>query len=341
MIIHSRAYARAGLIGNPSDGYFGKTISIIVRNFRAKVTIYESPHLIIKPGHRDELEFGSRDALVEDVQLNGYYGGIRLIKATIKVFSDYCREHGIQLPDRNFTVEYETNIPVRVGLAGSSGIITATMRALMTFYGVRIPRAQLPNVVLSVETDELGIGAGLQDRVIQVYEGLVFMDFSEELLRKQGFGLYEDLPHENLPPLYIAYHDSLSEGTEVTHNDLRSRWNRKVPEVVEAMKTWASYAQEARDLIVAGRGLEIGPLLDANFDLRARLIRISEGNHRLVKIGRDHGAYVKFCGSGGAVIGQYDGDPDRFARILEAYREFGAVAFLPAVTQAQEESLNL
>ena len=43
MIIQTRAYARAGLIGNPSDGYFGKTISFILKNFSARVTLYESP----------------------------------------------------------------------------------------------------------------------------------------------------------------------------------------------------------------------------------------------------------------------------------------------------------
>ena len=40
-IIRKRAYARAGLLGNPSDGYNGKTISIIVRNFWAEVVLYE------------------------------------------------------------------------------------------------------------------------------------------------------------------------------------------------------------------------------------------------------------------------------------------------------------
>jgi len=40
-IIRRRAYARAGLLGNPSDGYFGKTISVIVRNFAAEVVLYE------------------------------------------------------------------------------------------------------------------------------------------------------------------------------------------------------------------------------------------------------------------------------------------------------------
>ena len=44
--------------------------------------------------------------------------------------------------------------------------------------------------MLSVEQDELGINAGLQDRVIQTYEGAVYMDFSKELMEKQGYGDY-------------------------------------------------------------------------------------------------------------------------------------------------------
>jgi tripartite ATP-independent transporter DctM subunit len=36
-----RAFARAGLVGNPSDGYHGKTISVSVRNFWAEVVLYE------------------------------------------------------------------------------------------------------------------------------------------------------------------------------------------------------------------------------------------------------------------------------------------------------------
>jgi UTP-glucose-1-phosphate uridylyltransferase len=43
MIIQVQAHSRAGLIGNPSDGHHGKTISIIVRNFAASVVCCESP----------------------------------------------------------------------------------------------------------------------------------------------------------------------------------------------------------------------------------------------------------------------------------------------------------
>ncbi len=280
-------------------------------------------------GRRDHREFAGIDDLRDDIRLHGYYGGLRLIKAAIKRFSDWCADHAVALPPRNFTIEYDTNIPVRVGLAGSSGIVTAVLRALMRFYEVDIPQPVLPNVILSAELDELNIGAGLQDRVIQTYEGAVFMDFDKAYMAQHGYGRYEPLDPAKLPPLFVAFHDSLAEGTEVTHNDLRSRFNRGEPKVLDAMKQFADYAQQARDLIAAGRGADIAPLMDANFDLRASLVNISEGNRRLVDIGRKLGAAVKFAGSGGAVIGCYDGDPQRLERLREAYRQFGAVLLVP------------
>jgi glucuronokinase len=330
MIIRTKAHARAGLIGNPSDGYFGKTISFIIRNFGAQVTLWQSPRLTILPQRCDRVEFAGFDELLDDVKLHGYYGGIRLIKATIKRFGDYCRAQGRPL-DRNFTIEYETDIPIRVGLAGSSAIITATMRALMTFFGVEIPRPVLPGLILSVELDELKIGAGLQDRVIQVYEGVVFMNFDRERMARDGHGLYEPLDPALLPPLFVVFHDTLAEGTEVTHNDLRSRFNRGESAVLDGIKRWAELAQQARDLIVAGRGGEIGPLLNANFDLRASLIPISPGNRQLVETGRRLGAYTKFAGSGGAIVGSYDGDPERLRRLTAAYDEMGAKLIVPDI----------
>ena len=330
-MIESIAYARAGLIGNPSDGYFGKTISIILRNFSACVTCYESPKVNIEPCQQDQMQFDSVDHLVDDVQVHGYYGGLRLIKASIKRFSEYCQENGLQMDGRNFTLEYRTTIPVRVGLAGSSGIVTATLRALMRFYDVEIVPHALANLALSVELRELGIGAGLQDRVVQAYEGVVFMDFDRDLMGSRGYGAYEMLEPTHLPPLFIAYHDSLPEGSEIVHNDLRSRFSRGDSEVVDAMAEFASYAQEVRDLLAAGRGAEIGPLLSRNFTLRKSLIEISEGNRQLVAIGEKNGAHAKLAGSGGAVVGSYDGDPDRLASLRRDYEAMGGKLIEPVI----------
>ena len=155
-LIRKKAYARAGLVGNPSDGYFGKTLAMIVRNFSAEVTLYEWDQLEVVSSQEDHSRFDSLEELVRDVRLHGYYGGIRLVKATIKKFAEYCRRQGHALHDQNFAVRYQSNIPQAVGLAGSSAIIVATLRCLMEFYGVEIPRHVQPSLALSVETRRAG-----------------------------------------------------------------------------------------------------------------------------------------------------------------------------------------
>lgn len=330
MLISTKAYARAGLVGNPSDGYFGKTISFIIRNYCAEVTLFETPELTIEPNERDHSSFGSIDALARDVRQFGYYGGIRLLKASVKRFYEYCTKHNLPLHGRNFTLRYSSNIPPQVGMAGSSAIITACWRALIEFYGVEVPKHLLPSLVLSVENDELGIPAGLQDRVIQGYEGVVFMDFNRASIEKLGYGIYEELDPALLPPVFVAYTTKLSEGTEVFHNDIRGRWNRGEREIVSAMYQWANLAQRVRDLLLAGRGLEIGPLLNENFDLRRRLYKLSQGNIDMVEAARDCGASAKFTGSGGAIVGTYE-DEAMFEKLKSALEPMQIMVIKPHI----------
>ena len=305
MIIRTRAYPRAGLVGNPSDGYFGKTIALVFSNFQADVVLYETPELEILPSAKDVSRFCGIADIVRDVRLHGYYGGIRLLKATIKTFFDYCQDNQITLHDKNFTIRYASNIPHGVGLAGSSAIITACLRALMAFYGVSIPKYTQANLVLSAETKELHIPAGLQDRVIQVYEGLVYMDFAQQIMDKQGYGKYEPLDPALLPKLYVAYRDDLSEPTEKFHNDIRLRFNQGERKVVNAMRFWARLTEQVRKALINGPADVIGEALDANFNRRRQIYRISEENLRMVEAARSAGASAKFTGSGGAIIGTY------------------------------------
>ncbi len=318
MIIRATAYPRAALIGNPSDGYFGKTIAFTFSNFSARVTLYESPELEIVPSRRDGSTFPGIKALYEDVRLFGYYGGIRLLKSAIKSFYSYCLEHEIGLHDKNFTIRYESDIPNLVGLAGSSAIITATMRALQDFYDVAIPKPQLANLIRAVENRELGISAGLQDRVAQVYQGMVYMDFDKGLLDRQGFGHYEWLPLKRMPSLYIAYRTDLSEGSEVFHNNIRERFDRGEPEIVDAMRDWANFTLLARDALEQGDWTRLGELMNMNFDKRKQIFPLSEGNLRMVETARSHGASAKFTGSGGAIIGTY-ADEAMYGKLSDAF----------------------
>lgn len=198
--IRVKAYARVGLMGNPSDGFYGnslslynpyperrenslpkkgKTMSLLISNFWAEVTLlphpadepeYSSVAILANPV-ADPRRFSTLASLASTCTTDGYENGDRLLLACCKVFYCYCQEHQIALDTRQgFRVMFETNIPRQVGLAGSSAIITAFWKALMQFYDVsdKIPIEKQASLVLSVEQDELAIAAGLQDRVIQV-----------------------------------------------------------------------------------------------------------------------------------------------------------------------------
>ena len=60
--IKCEAYARVGFLGNPSDGYYGNTIAIAIRNFSASVTLEPSdvlafrPHPVHDPAHFASLQ---------------------------------------------------------------------------------------------------------------------------------------------------------------------------------------------------------------------------------------------------------------------------------------------
>ena len=306
MIIETFSYPRAAVIGNPSDGYFGKTIAFVFSNFIARVQLYQTPELEIRPDRLDVTHFGSISELVDDINFAGYYGGMRLMKALIKVFYEYCQNNNIKLDDRNFTIKYSSNIPLRLGLAGSSAIITAGMKALTLFYNVRIPEPIFANLVLSVERDELGIAAGLQDRVAQAYETPVFMDFDREAMEKQGHGNYEKLSTENFPSFYIAYRKNLSEGTEVVHNNLRARFEIGDPKVLQAILRWGQITVEFKEALKTGDCKRMNELMNENFDLRRKTIHVSQGNIEMVELARSVGASAKFTGSGGAIIGIYE-----------------------------------
>ena len=334
IIVRKRAYARAGLIGNPSDGYYGKTISISVRNFWAEVVLYEWDSVDIVLAEDDRARFSSIYDLARDVKLHGYYGGIRLIKATIKRFVEYCDRQGLQLHDRNFSVRYETHIPRQVGLAGSSAIIVATLRGLMEFYGVEIPIEAQPSFVLSIEREELGIAAGLQDRVIQVYEGMVYMDFDrscEHLVHGYKCYHYEPLDPALLPPIYLAYHDALSEPTEVFHNDIRARFDRGEEQVVDAMKHFAALAASARAALLASDAERLAQLMNENFDTRRSIYNLPPWQVQMIETARCCGASAKFAGSGGAIIGTYR-DEAMFEELRQALGAINSRVIKPQVS---------
>lgn len=330
-----RAYARAGLLGNPSDGYNGRTISLIVKNYCAEVQLEPSDQLIFVPSTAESNQFDSISQLVHQIRDGGYYGGIRLLKAATKRFYEFCQEAGHSLEGQpNFSMAYQSNIPRQVGMAGSSAIVTAAIRALATWYQVEIPPHLLASLTLSAES-ELGIPAGLQDRVIQAYEGLVSMNFAKDLMQTQHqleFGQYEELDPTIASHLYIAFANNAGEPTEVLHNDLRKRFLRGDSEVVNAMQQFAHLAEQGRQALLDRDLSTLATLIDQNFDLRASICQLHCQHKLMIETARSCGASAKYCGSGGAIVGTYP-DSSSYDELVQQMKKIGCQVIQPIISE--------
>ncbi|CAL8350698.1 unnamed protein product [Lota lota] len=325
-----RSYARVGLMGNPSDGFNGKTIAMSISNFWAEVTLVESKTLVLLPHPlNDPTEFGSLQDLFCISRKEGYLGGLRLLQATCKKFYQFCSKSGIALTKQNFTLKYDTNIPRQVGLAGSSAIVSATLKCLMKFYNITegdLPKPVRANFILNVETDELFITAGLQDRVVQVYEGLVYMDFSKKLMEEQGSGDYIPMDMSCLPKFWLAFLNDPSDSGRI-HSNVRQRWLSGEPQVVEAMKSFAQLTDEARAALEAKDWPVLAQLMDQNFELRRSVYTdecLGPGNLKMVQLAKQFGSAAKLPGSGGAVVGLCL-DQQRMVEMRQAFQDAGFV----------------
>lgn len=316
-VIRKHAYARAGLIGNPTDGYNGKTISFVIRQFKASVVLYPWDQLEILWSKQDKNRFTSLEELVNDVNLNGYYGGVRLVKATIKRFAEYCADQKIELSEQPFSIRYDTNIPRGVGLAGSSAIVVATLKSLMAYYDVKLPLKLQPSLARSVENEELGIACGYQDRAIQVYEGMLYMDFGN-MQSTCGYdcGQYTPLHPSILPNLFVAYDVAASKTSGSVHGPLRTRVTEN-EELSKTMSDIAALVPEARQALETNDVDQLQRLINRNFDLRANLYSINPTHKQMVEVARSCGASAKFAGSGGAIVGCYT-DESTYEKLVKA-----------------------
>jgi glucuronokinase len=197
------------------------------------------------------------------------------------------------------------------------------MRALLGLAGTNVADDDLAQIALEAETIELGIQAGLQDRIVQARGGLVSMDFAT--------GDHEDLDAALLPPMYLAWCTDASEHSGVVHDDLRGRFDRGDSAVIGAMQRLAGHAAQAHAGVMAADASMLGAAIDASFDERAAILELDPRHVAMVSAARAVGASANYAGSGGAIIGTLP-HPEAFADLEDALGAVGATAIRPLVT---------
>lgn len=290
--------ARIGLLGNPSDGYYGQCISLPVWNWQATVTL--TPN--------------------DSATLPKNEGLRRIMEPTLRVFEGRFGD------SKGFAAAVETTIPRQVGLAGSSAIETAFVLSLMAHNDIpldTLSSRELAELVLKVESEELGVVAGLQDCLPLAYGCMLHMDFRQELMEGRGYGEYTELDSSLLPPLWLA-HAPRGKDSGETHASLASRWERRDAEMVEIVEHLAQGAASGVDSIRNQEHTHLSMLIDTNFELRRELFGEQALGDTLdaVILARSLGSCAKQTGSGGAIFGIVPHD-DFSSTAAPAFAEIG------------------
>ena len=310
-IARAEVPARAGLVGNPSDAFGGAVVGITIEELSA--TVLAEPALTVELAASGEsLTF----ATLADLTVGSPPpdGPLALLWAAAKRFAA-TRPH---LQESKLRLQLErSDIPPGVGLAGSSAIVIAALRALGELFGDEIPDNDLPSVALAAERDELRIAAGLGDRVVQAYGGLVYLD-----LARDGGPRVEPLDASRLPDLFVAWRPDAPTHSGEVHSTMRKRFAGGDTEVVRTMREIAGLARAALKPLLTGDAGGLGILMERNLELRRNLYDLDQRHTEMADVAHGLGSAVNYTGSGGAIVGLLR-DGDQLAELRAALGELG------------------
>lgn len=313
-IIRASAPGRAGIIGNPTDMYGGSVISCSTAE-RAYVTVRPSDALVFETGG-ERCEIASPG----DLARNGDHFDI--VKAVLI---------GAGATDLRARIAWETDIPFRAGLSGSTALLTALLAAVLSYRGIRHPLHYLAELARMIEYRHLGVFCGYQDAYMCTFGGLHYMDFRDKEFHRE-FGTD---PYATLEPLerfvsslpFVLAHTGVQRVSGTVHKPIRERWLEGDREVVDAYQKLGGIAREGKKALLHGRWAELGRLMNENHAVTRDLGGSGPENERLIDVALKHGALgAKLAGAGhGGTIIALHFEPDG---MIAALKDAGATRIM-------------
>ena len=179
---------------------------------------------------------------------------------------------------------WTTDIPRAVGLAGSSALVIAALRASGAAPDDPFELAQL---ALSIERDDLGIAAGLQDRATQAYAQPVLVDFEATPIVRV---LVPAAPLD-----FVVVWDADAGGDSGEYHRGRQLGDDDV-------RAFRDVARAAADAFESGDAAALASCMATSARLRDQAAPLSPAHNALAERLRRRGLAPNSAGSGGAVI---------------------------------------
>ncbi len=308
MLVVASAPGRAGIIGNPTDGYGGTVISCSLAE-RATVSVAPSAETRITIG-------GESTVLRERTEFELKQDRFDCARAVLNF---------LHLRDQPLSIEVATTIPIQAGLAGSTAILTAMVVALRHWLGLPpLEKHLLAETVRVIELHYLEIQCGYQDQYMTVFGGLNVMDFRDK-------EFYRELKHEifarveNLDgsvaelPMLLAHTGQRRVSGHVLR-PIRERWEQGDRAVREGYHRIAELARLGVRPLIERDWETVARYMNENHRIQQSLGASGEVNDRMIEAALNGGALAaKLAGAGGGgTILALCLDPDRTATALTA-----------------------
>jgi len=322
--VQKTAFARASLVGNPSDllrqaearakkennldiTIFadGAVLSIPIKSFVATATIAPTEHFSwMAPTPR----YSTLGECVDHIRLREPGSWEIIIERTLVVVDDMLRSSGKKMLEIPMEIHLTTNIPRQRGTSGSSGMILSLIEALLTIHGADkcFDTMEKAIVAWKIETDG-GTEAGLQDRVLQAAAidnpktTAVFMEFPRTI--RDGSCQFKVLETQ-LPQLALVLSSEPSYSGGV-HKPIVDRLIAGDRSLAIRFHQLGEYAYSARNCLEAGDWSALGILMNKTSLMRIEIYGqdvLGPINMALFEACNAAHCQFNFTGSGGAVV---------------------------------------
>jgi galactokinase/mevalonate kinase-like predicted kinase len=315
------APGRAGIVGNPTDMYGGAVLSCSV-GMRARVSVSSANELILETGDH-QCSIATR----ADLRPQGDHFDVA------RAILDYMR-----LPPLACHVQYESEIPLRSGLSGSTALVVALLQALLAWQGEFPNRYQLAERARHIELNYLRVVCGYQDAYMCTFGGLNYMDFRGKQFYREAeaelFATIEPLG-DYVPELpFVLGFTGVQHASGEVHKPIRERWLEGEAAVVEGYERITEIARTGKKALLLKDWPLLGRLMNENHAIQRDLGGSGESNEQLIAAALEAGALgakLAGAGHGGTIIALWPW-PDS-APLEEALREAGVSAvYRPQVT---------
>jgi galactokinase/mevalonate kinase-like predicted kinase len=289
---------------------YGGTVLSCSVGMRARVQITPAPNLVLET-NQQECQITDRD----DLRPRGDH--FDLARAIL----DYMR-----LPPLACHVGYESEIPLRSGLAGSTALVVALLQALLAWQGEHPNLYQLAEKARYIELNYLKVVCGYQDAYMCTFGGLNYMDFRGKQFYRDAeaelFATIEPLAaHVSQLPFVLAF-TGVQHASSAVHKPIRERWLEGEAAVVESYRRISGIARMGKKAIIMSDWRLLGRLMNENHAIQRDLGGSGESNERLITAALDAGALgakLAGAGDGGTIIALWPWpDPTRLEKALRA-----------------------